>query len=132
MASKAPAIALTLTPHIIRKANITEEDLMPIWVGTESNITFRGGSPRVESDVSGPFDGDADARERVRERLRERLRSLPRGLQNAEEGQEEAVPEGEPEAPAGVDLAPTGFSDPFGGHWGRAGGGAWIDVRRAV
>ncbi|MEO1082836.1 MAG: tetratricopeptide repeat protein [Acidobacteriota bacterium] len=106
-------IVLTLTPHVIRRASIQEADLLPIWVGTESNITFRGGSPRVESDVSGPFDGDADARERVRERLRERLRSLPRGLQNAEEGQEEAVPEGEPEAPAGVDLAPTGFSDPF-------------------
>ena len=107
-------IVLTLTPHVIRRASIQEADLLPIWVGTESNITFRGGSPRVESDVSGPFDGDADARERVRERLRERLRSLPRGLQNAEEGEEEAVPQGEEEPPAGVDLAPTGFNDPFG------------------
>ena len=104
-------IVLTLTPHVIRRASIERSDLMPIWVGTESNITFRGGSPRVESDVEGPFDGDADARQRVRERLRERLRSLPRGLQEgAEEGEEQLE-----EAPQGVDLAPTGFSDPFKG-----------------
>ncbi len=52
---------------------------------TEANITFRGGSPRVESDVSGPFDADRDQRARVRERLRGRLASLPRGLQDAEQ-----------------------------------------------
>ena len=103
-------IVLTLTPHVIRRANIERNDLLPIWVGTESNITFRGGSPRVESDVEGPFDGDADARTRVRERLRERLRSLPRGLQDAgDEGSEQPAEE----APQGVDLAPSGFSDPF-------------------
>ena len=99
-------IVLTLTPHVIRRADITEEDLLPIWVGTEANITFRGGSPRVESDVSGPFDEDSDARQRVRDRLRERLRSLPRGLQDANGGEsEEAAPE---EPPAGVELAPAG------------------------
>ncbi len=56
----------------------------PVWVGTEADITFRGGSPRIESDATGPFDKDDDARQRVRDRLRERLRSLPRGLQDAE------------------------------------------------
>ncbi len=35
-------VILTLTPHIIRNAEITEDDLAPIWVGTEANITFRG------------------------------------------------------------------------------------------
>ena len=56
-------VILTLTPHIIRNAEITEEDLQPIWVGTEANISFRGGSPRVESDVEGPFDaGERDPR----------------------------------------------------------------------
>ncbi len=100
-------IVLTLTPHIIRRANITEDDLQPIWVGTEANITFRGGSPRVESDVDGPFDEDSDARQRVRERLRERLRSLPRGLQgaNGDDEGEEAAP-GEPAR--GIDLVPPG------------------------
>jgi len=45
-------VILTLTPHIIRNAEITEEDLLPIWVGTEANITFRANSPRVEGVTS--------------------------------------------------------------------------------
>ncbi|MEM7351328.1 MAG: secretin N-terminal domain-containing protein [Acidobacteriota bacterium] len=110
-------IVLTLTPHVIRRASITERDLMPIWVGTEANITFRGGSPRVESNVSGPFDGSDDSRERVRERLRERLRSLPRGLQGEDAAnQGEDAEESESAQPSGgIDLAPTGgLNDPFG------------------
>lgn len=42
-------LVLTMTPHIIRIANITEEDLAPMWVGTGTNLTFRGVSPRIES-----------------------------------------------------------------------------------
>jgi general secretion pathway protein D len=49
-------VMLTLTPHIIRTADIVEADLLPIWVGTESNMTFRGGSPRLESEADGPFE----------------------------------------------------------------------------
>ncbi|HEY0788597.1 MAG TPA: secretin N-terminal domain-containing protein, partial [Thermoanaerobaculia bacterium] len=49
-------LVLTMTPHIIRIANITEDDLSPMWVGTGTNITFRGASPRVESGVNAdPF-----------------------------------------------------------------------------
>ncbi len=108
-------IVLTLTPHVIRRASITEDDLKPIWVGTEANITFRGGSPRVESNTAGPFDSDSDSRQRVRERLRERLRSLPRGLQEGEDGgADDDDDEKEEEAPTGVDLVPAGgFRDPF-------------------
>ncbi len=100
-------LVLTLTPHIVRTPNITEEDLLPIWVGTEQNITFRGGSPRVESEVEGPFDeGEEGGAERIREMIRRRIQNLPRGLR---EGQEE-----EPEQPSGVDLAPTaGPTDVF-------------------
>jgi general secretion pathway protein D len=110
-------IVLTLTPHIIRRAAIEQEDLMPIWVGTEANISFRGGSSRVESDVAGPFEeGGGESAEEVRERLRERLRSLPAGLQEGQEG-EQPPTEGQPEQPPqvrGIDLAPTGgFTDPF-------------------
>src|SRR4029077_10896903 len=36
--SQRTDVILTLTPHIIRNAEITEEDLQPIWVGTEANI----------------------------------------------------------------------------------------------
>ncbi len=105
-------IVLTLTPHIVRRADITERDLQPIWVGTEANITFRGNSTRVESNVQGPFDGDSDARSRVQERLRQRLRSLPRGLQDS--GQEGGEPgQEDPEQP-GIELAPSGFNKPEG------------------
>ena len=81
-------LILTLTPHIIRIPNIDEADLLPIWVGTEANITFRGGSPRVESDVEGPFDeGEDEDAERIREMIRRRIQNLPRGLQDEAEGQ---------------------------------------------
>ena len=110
-------VILTMTPHIIRRSDITEDDLLPIWVGTEQNLTFRGGSPRVESDVEGPFDEGASAAERVRELIRQRVQELPRGL---EEGMEEGVVEGTEstdegvdEPPPGIDLAPPAFpTDP--------------------
>ncbi|MCB1037468.1 MAG: hypothetical protein KDD47_26795, partial [Acidobacteria bacterium] len=102
-------VILTMTPHIIRTPNLTEDDLLPIWVGTESNITFRGGSPRVESEVEGPFDGDDD-RERVQELLRQRLQRLPRGLRegNGEEEQKEDE-EGNP----GTELTPISTPSSF-------------------
>jgi hypothetical protein len=101
-------VILTLTPHIIRNAQITEEDLQPIWVGTEANITFRGGSPRVESDVEGPFDLDEGTPEEVQDAIRRRLQRLPRGLQPGEEEppMEEGVPE-EQQPPVGIDLVPA-------------------------
>jgi general secretion pathway protein D len=42
-------LILTMTPHIIRIPDITEDDLAPLWVGTQSNLSFRGLSPRLES-----------------------------------------------------------------------------------
>jgi general secretion pathway protein D len=50
-------LVLTMTPHIIRIPDITEEDLAPMWVGTGTNLTFRGVSPRIESQsgVADPF-----------------------------------------------------------------------------
>lgn len=95
-------VILTLTPHIVRLPDITQEDLLPIWVGTEQNITFRGGSPRVESDVEGPFDGpDETSPEEIRRRIRERLQSLPRGLRNTAEPEQQ-----EPQLPGGQELVP--------------------------
>lgn len=51
-------LVLTLTPQIIRFPDIDEEDLAPVWVGTESRISYFGASPRVQSGRadSGPFD----------------------------------------------------------------------------
>src|SRR5205085_1758166 len=46
----------TMTPHIVRMPDITEDDVAPMWVGTQNNLTFRGVSPRIESQTSGdPF-----------------------------------------------------------------------------
>ena len=102
-------IMLTLTPHIIRRANITEEDLTPIWVGTESNITFQGGSPRVESDVSGPFDEDGEEADPAEE-MRRRLQQLPRGLRPGADQQEG---EDANEPPAGTELVPPPTRNPL-------------------
>ncbi len=61
---KATDLILTMTPHIIRVPDITEEDLAPMWVGTSNNMTFRGSSPRVESLTNGdPFTTETPAPE---------------------------------------------------------------------
>lgn len=93
-------LVLTLTPHIVRTADVTAEDLEPIWVGTEENITFRGGSPRLESEAEGPFDEPARSPEEIRELIRERLQRLQEEQGEAEEGEEA------PEEPEGRELAP--------------------------
>ncbi|MEO8277106.1 MAG: secretin N-terminal domain-containing protein [Thermoanaerobaculia bacterium] len=109
---KRSDVMLTLTPHIIRTPEITEADLMPIWVGTESNISFRGGTPRVESENEGPFDDGQSAAE-ADEKIREQVQRLPRGLRS-----EGVVPPG-PASPTPFDsnpgaLAPgSGPSNPF-------------------
>lgn len=103
-------VILTMTPHIVRNAEITEEDLLPIWVGTEQNITFRGGSPRVESDVEGPFDSNEGTPEEIQDAIRRRLQRLPRGLRPGENG-EPAV-----EAPGGIGPSqPATPQPPSGG-----------------
>ncbi len=114
-------LILTLTPHIIRNAEITEEDLKPIWVGTDANMTFRG-SPRVDSEIEGPFDTNEGTPEEIQDAIRRRLQRLPRGLQpgvemqpppmggafgqpnNPAPGQQPNQP-GQP--PAGVNLVPA-------------------------
>ncbi len=54
--AKTTDLVLTLTPHIIRTPDVTEEDLAPLYVGTDANISFQA-SPRLESPGGmGPFD----------------------------------------------------------------------------
>ncbi|HEY6065337.1 MAG TPA: secretin N-terminal domain-containing protein, partial [Thermoanaerobaculia bacterium] len=49
-------LVLTLTPHILRIPDVTAEDLEPLYVGTDANISMFG-TPRVESPAAqGPFD----------------------------------------------------------------------------
>ena len=108
-------VILTLTPHIVRNAEITAEDLLPIWVGTEQNITFRGGSPRVESpENEGPFDSNEGTPEEIQDAIRRRLQRLPRGLRPGETNDENGNPAlspGAPQPPAtppgGVNLVPV-------------------------
>ncbi len=101
-------IVLTLTPHIIRRADIREEDLAPIWVGTESNVVYRGSSPRVDSGVDGPFDepqADGGARDELQDRLPPGLRdAAPEGEQS--QGEEDEGP------PLGVELVPPPSNPP--------------------
>jgi general secretion pathway protein D len=56
-------LVLTLTPQIIRFPDIKEEDLAPVWVGTESRISYSGTRPRVQSGraPTGPFDEKSGA-----------------------------------------------------------------------
>lgn len=50
-------VILTMTPHIIRVPDISEDDLAPMWVGTQNNLTFRGLTPRIESRTqTDPFN----------------------------------------------------------------------------
>ncbi len=60
--NKDTDLVLTLTPQIIRFPDIEEEDLAPIWVGTESRISYSGTRPRVQSGraPTGPFDERPD------------------------------------------------------------------------
>ncbi len=56
--NKTTDLVLTLTPHIIRIPDVTEEDITPYFVGTDANISYQGG-PRVENPTrdQGPFEG---------------------------------------------------------------------------
>lgn len=55
-------IFLTLTPHITRAPQIEEEDLIPVWVGTENNVSFSGLNVRLESPQAPatPFDSPSE------------------------------------------------------------------------
>ncbi len=52
-------IVLTLTPHIIRIPDITEDDLMALWVGTDENMRLRGGAKSASGDT--PFTPKEEA-----------------------------------------------------------------------
>jgi general secretion pathway protein D len=82
-------LVLTLTPHIIRYPDITEQDLAPLWVGTENRITIFGNSPRVRSAVpGGPLGGPGGGP------------GIDLGGQSAPAGEEtEEPPQGAPEVP---------------------------------
>jgi len=73
-------LVLTLTPHIIRFPDIKEEDLEPVWVGTEKRMSFSGNSPRIRSGrgVEGPFDARVSPAKRDQARWKERAKKSSR------------------------------------------------------
>jgi general secretion pathway protein D len=98
-------LVLTMTPHIIRIPDITAEDLAPMWVGTGNNLTFRGVSPRIESQGN---SGDPFAAAPVP--------ANPRNLQLSSDGEpgNYIVPEGTTLAPPAPQPPPgTPPTDPF-------------------
>jgi len=55
--SQSTDIIMTITPHIIRIPDITEEDLVTLWVGTEDHMELRG--PARSALSAGPFGASA-------------------------------------------------------------------------
>ncbi|HVG22827.1 MAG TPA: secretin N-terminal domain-containing protein [Thermoanaerobaculia bacterium] len=93
-------LVLTMTPHIVRIPDITEEDVAPMWVGTGNNLTFRGVSPRIESqNGADPFAG----------------RDPNAGRQLSEDGEpgNYVVPEGMATPVQGAPAQGTPPTDPF-------------------
>jgi general secretion pathway protein D len=93
-------LVLTMTPHIVRIPDITDEDVAPMWVGTGNNLTFRGVSPRIESqNGADPFIG----------------RDPNAGRQISEDGEAGnfIVPEGATAPPPPPATQGTAPSDPF-------------------
>ena len=88
-------LVMTITPHIIRVPDVNEQDLLPIYVGTENNVSYQG-APRVESinDNRSPFETEQGRR-------RQQQRPVP--PTNAPKPQQ-----------PGINLTPPAFpSSPF-------------------
>jgi general secretion pathway protein D len=83
VSDKHTDLVLTLTPQIIRFPDIEEEDLAPVWVGTESRISYSGTRPRVRSGraPTGPFDERQLPPQDPRTSPRTRRPSAPRRVQ---------------------------------------------------
>ncbi|HEU4522127.1 MAG TPA: secretin N-terminal domain-containing protein [Thermoanaerobaculia bacterium] len=93
-------LVLTMTPHIIRIPDITEDDVAPMWVGTTNNLTFRGVTPRIESQSGvDPFT-----------QTRPTPPAAPFQIQGGQ-----IVPAGTPVQTAPAAQQPGGFNPPQGG-----------------
>ena len=94
-------LMLTMTPHIIRVPDITDDDMAPMWVGTQNNLTFRGVSPRIESrSASDPFTP-----------IPEQFRNTP--TLGGEPGNYIQTPPATQTAPANAPLNGAPPNDPF-------------------
>ncbi len=125
---KRTDLVLTVTPHIVRFPDIEEDDLAPLWVGTESRISYYGSnSPRVASGSGSrsPFDARPkptrpERTEPGRNSGSEKPRKSPFGLPPGATNKPALKP-------AGVELAPGGtksatIDEDFGGFVSDFGG----------
>jgi general secretion pathway protein D len=88
-------LVMTMTPHIIRKPDITDDDVAPMWVGTQNNLTFRGVSPRIESQSNlDPFTAPSTA--------------APGGLSLSPNGEPVGNPDGVAGRPVSTTAPPPG------------------------
>jgi general secretion pathway protein D len=83
---KRTDLILSITPQIIRMPDISDEDLLPIWAGTEENVSMRGSTSRVASDQGSPFDAASGApsvkeEPQPKPKTDQQDRSSPRGVQ---------------------------------------------------
>jgi general secretion pathway protein D len=105
-------LVLTLTPSIIRFPDIAEEDLAPMWVGTESQISYYGSrSARIESGraTRGPFDsrGVQEQRETEEGAIERERGELPFNVPRPATPRRTAPTQSESdEAGGGVELVP--------------------------
>ncbi len=103
-------LVLTLTPQIIRFPDIDEEDLAPVWVGTESRISYFGASPRVQSGRadSGPFDDNSAQEETEEPDASEDEQQTPYGTPASRRPTAPRRVTPPPVENEGVDLVPSG------------------------
>jgi len=88
-------LVLTLTPHIIRLPNIKEEDLAPLYVGTEENTTLRKGPRSARSLFTKPeTDEGAAARESGADSEAKEPPAAPPEARSGEDGADADADEG--------------------------------------
>lgn len=95
-------LLLTLTPHIIRAPQITDEDLLPIWVGTENNVSFSGLNTRLESPNApgSPFEA-------IEQRPARPVATAPTATVPANPGSQNLIQGGGPTDPFKRDVPPN-------------------------
>jgi type II secretory pathway component GspD/PulD (secretin) len=101
--TKRTDVIALLTPHIVRMPNITEEDLRPLWVGTEERPHLQG--YRETSFEPGPFEGNpqdvaapADSKAKDAEKAAEKAKETEKA-QEADKSKEKPKEEIKPATP---------------------------------
>jgi hypothetical protein len=97
-------LVMTITPHIIRVPDVNEQDLLPIYVGTENNVSYQG-APRVESinDNRSPFETEQNRR---------RNQQRPIAPTNAPAPQQPGINLSPPAFPSSPFTNPSPFTPP--------------------